>query len=599
MTHQRSLLLLAALGFASCSGSSSGGDSATVSLAVTDAATDQLSAFVIGIESVQLTTSSGGTVDILQQPIAVDFVALTDFSRVLNVATLPEGVYTGVNVELLYDADRVFINGNNVPATLVDSSGNPLAGTQTLPIVFALPLQVTSGNYVIELDLDLNQSIDVDTLNNEVAFEPALLPRVNRTDPKEHAVGGSLRTVVLDQDLIRIGLEGLTGSATTVVEIEIGPGTVFQVDGQCLLGAAGLSVVDALAPNTWVQAFGSLDASSSRFQASTVEAGTGSFNGGSDIVEGVIVGRTGGAGADADLVVRGHSSNSVHTVFEFNLTYTIQTSFANTKVVRRGSATQFDTDDLNIGQRIRAFGVLDTITNTLDATTTSDVVRMEPTWVFGLAKEVPTNGQSFEIDLARVDLRDQSDFSWTDANTTAADPANFALDNSANLAGGQSIAINTPIVALGFFSAVDDDNEDFVPSVIANRELLPSLLLVRDRANGFTVSTTTSSTSIDFTFANAASGIEKAVVDMGFAGETDVTTTGISITPKVLSGLGLYLLYDRTLNTVGVYLTFSSFSQALDDAFTNGATLFNVGALGVYDDANDRIPSALAGITVQ
>jgi hypothetical protein len=157
---------------------------------------------------------------------------------------------------------------------------------------------------------------------------------VNRKDAKEHAVGGDLRTVVLGKDLFRIGLEALPGDPIPVVEVHIGPGTVFQVNGQCVLGAAGLAAIDALPPNTWVQAFGSVDTSSQRFTATSVEAGTGSYNGGNDIVEGVIVGRTGGAGADAVLTVEGQSSNSGHTSLQFNLTYTVNTSFANTKVVR-------------------------------------------------------------------------------------------------------------------------------------------------------------------------------------------------------------------------------------------------------------------------
>jgi hypothetical protein len=601
MTHAlraRSLSLALAAALAACSGSSSD-DAATVSLAVTDAASDELATFTIGVESVELISATNPPVSLLQIPTAVDFAALTDLSRVLNITTVPADTYTGLEVTLTFDGDRVHVNDQIMQATLVDADDNDLTGSRTFPIDFPAPLMVTSGNYVIELDLDLNQSADVDLANNKVFFEPTILPRVNRADPKEHAVGGDLRTVVLGQNLFRIGLEALPLEPTPVVEVVVAPGTVFQVDGVCLLGAAGLAAIDALAPGTWVQAFGSVDASSHRFQALTVEAGSGSYNGGTDIVEGLIVGRTGGAGADPVLTVIGHSNNADHTSLQFNLTYTIFTSFANTKVVRRGSATQFDTDDLNVGQRVRMFGVL-TIgpPHELDATMATDVVRMEPTWVFGTANGAPTAGD-LEIDLARVGLRDQADFNWNESGTTPPTPANFVLAEN-NLGAGQGIVAGEPVVAVGIFAPVDDATQDFDAIVVANRELLPSLLLIRERLNGFTVSTATTGTSIDYTFSGVPTVLEKAVVDMGFAGQTDVTGPGIKLVAKPGTlGLGIYLLRDRTLNTLSLYFSFTSFYQAVEAALNGGATLFNVGALGIYDQPNDEFESALAGVTVQ
>jgi hypothetical protein len=608
MTHaSRNLPLcfaLLAASLSACSGSSSD-DGASVSLAVTDAATDELSTFTIGVETVELLSATGAPVSLLQIPTAVDFAALSDLSRVLNVTTVPPDTYTGLEVVLLFDGDRVHVNGVVPPATLLDAeSGLPLTGTLTMPIDFTVPLDVTSGNYVIELDLDLAQSADVDAVNNEVSFEPALLARVNRNDAKEHAIGGDLRTVVLGSSLFRIGLEAQLGDPTPVVEVEVGPGTVFQIDGTNLLGAAGLAMLDGFAPGSWVQAFGSVDASSRRFQAATVEAGTGSYNGGTDIVEGVIVDRAGGAGADAVFTVRGHSNNSDHTVLNFNLDFVVNTAFASTKVVRRGSSTAFDTDDLNVGQKVRVFGALTMgPPNVLDATLATDVVRMEPTWVFGTANEVPgtANPGQLEIDLARVDRRDVGLFDWADGGTTPPTPTAFTLGDPSNLSGGQGIVATTPIVAVGFFAPVDDAGADFVASVIANRALLPSLLLIRDRANGMTVTTTTTSSSIDYDFMNAPLPLEKGVVDMGFAGQTDITAPGISLAADSGSpfGLGVYVLRDRTLNTISLHLTFTSFYQAVEAALTGGAQLFNVGAVGTYDSGSDTFESAIAGVTVR
>jgi hypothetical protein len=592
---RRSLPLVAtvlALAAAGCSGSSSGNDGPSVALAVTDAASDELSSFVIGLESVELQRAVGGPVAILQQPLAVDFAALADLSRVLNVTAIPEDVYTGVEVVLLFDNDRVVINGETAPATLLDSDGvTPLTGTLALTFDFPAPLVATNGHAVLELDLDLDQSVDVDSGANAVVFEPSLLPRIDPVTAKEHAIGGSLRTVVLADSRFRIGLEALPGDPVPVATITVDSATVFQVDGVCLTGLAGLSALDNLPAGSWVQAFGSVGTSSSYFDAATVEAGTGSYNGGSDIVEGVITGLTG-----SNLAVRGHSNNSTHTVFEFNLNYTANTDLANTKVVRRGSAQLYDVNALNVGQLVRMFGVKSG--NTIDLTTSTDVVRVEPTRVFGIANGAPTGGE-LEVDLVRVELRDAATFNWGQGGAAPADPDNFVM-SVANLGTGQGIVAGTPVVATGFFTPANDAGTvDFIASSLANRNRTASLLLVRDRANGLTVTPTFGASQIDFAFAGAAAGLEKAVVDQGFAGTVDVVASGVSLVPAdAVAGLGFYVLRDRTLNTVSFYLTFAGFSQGVFDALT-GATLLNFSAVGVYDSAQDEVATALATAVVQ
>ena len=116
MTHafrSRSLsLVLVAAALSACSGSSSSGSAPTVSLSVTDAATEDLSTFTIALESVELISATGAPVDLLQIPTAVDFAALSDLSRVLNIASVPADTYTGVEVTLLFDNDRVVINAD-------------------------------------------------------------------------------------------------------------------------------------------------------------------------------------------------------------------------------------------------------------------------------------------------------------------------------------------------------------------------------------------------------------------------------------------------------------------------------------------------------
>jgi len=590
-TPKLTLALLTALVASACSSSSSDG-ATTATLTVTDAAIDELSTFTVGLESVEL-IGALGNVQLLQTAVGVDFAALTELSRVLNVTEIPPDTYSGVEVVLDFDNASVVVLGENAPSTLLDSDGNALAGTLTLPIDFTSPLEATSGHFDVELDLDLAQSAIVDTINNIVYVEPVIVPRVNRADQKEHAVGGDLRNVNVSDGFLTIGLPAGVGG-TPVMKLTTESSTVFQVDGVCLTGAAGLSAIDNLAPGTWVQAFGSVNASDSSFAAVSVEAGTGSYNGGSDIVEGLIVGRAGAAGQDAVLTVRGHSNNADHTVFTFNLLFTVNTSFADTKVVRRGSSTLYDPDELQVGQRVRLFGALSG--QTLDCTASTDVIRVEPTRIFGFASGAPTAGQ-LTIQLTRVDLRDEGQFSWNEGGSTPADP-NALVISVGQLGTGQGITNGTPIEATGFFTDVGDAGADFTATGLTNRELLPSLLLLRDRANGLGLSATYATAQIDFVFTGAPAGFELAAVDQGFVGQVDIVADGISVQPVNLGGLGLYTIRDRTLGTVTLHLTFAAFSQALSDAIGGGATLFNLGALGQYDSDSDQLETALIGVVL-
>lgn len=586
------LALFSALTLGACSGSSSSDDGTTATLTVTDAAIDELTTFTVGLESVEL-VGALGNVQLLQTAVGVDFAALTDLSRVLNVTEIPADTYSGVEVVLDFDNASVVVLGENNPATLLDSDGNALTGTLTLPIDFTTPLEAADGHYDVELDLDLAQSVDVDAINNFVYVEPVIVPRVNRADQKEHAVGGDLRNVNQTSEFFTLGLpDGPSG--TPVIKVTTDSSTVFQVDGVCLTGAAGLSALDNLTTGSWVQAFGSVNASDASFAAISVEAGTGSYNGGSDIVEGLIVGRAGAAGQDAVLTVRGHSNNSTHTVFTFNLLFTVNTSFADTKVVRRGSSTLYDTDELQIGQRVRMFGALSG--QTLDCTTSTDVIRVEPTRIYGFASGAPTAGE-LTLELTRVDLRDEAQFSWNEGGATPADPDALVI-SVGQLGTGQGITAGTPVEATGFFSGVADADADFTATALTNRELMPSLLLIRDRANGLGLSATYATAQIDFVFTGAPAGFELAAVDQGFVGQVDIVADGITIQPVNLGGFGLYTIRDRTLGTVTLHLTFAAFSEALGDAIGGGATLFNLGALGQYDSDLDQLETALMGVVL-
>jgi hypothetical protein len=590
-------VLLGALG--ACSGSSGGDDGfATVSLAVTDAPTEELAAFVIGIASVELERADGSSVSLLGEPVAVDFAALGERSRVLHVTRVAPGPFTGVTVELLFDDDRIHLAGSGTAAALVDPDGALLTGSLAVPIAFAEPLSLAAGSVVLELDLDLDRSVAVDSVLNQVRFEPALLARVDRDDPKPLALGEELRSVDLDAGTFRVAFEAPSGQPMPLLDVATDAATVFQIDGVCSTGAAGLAALSTRPQGSWVQAFGAFADGAPLFRALAVEAGSGSYNGGTDIVEGVIVGRSGGAGADAVLTVRGFSSDATHTRFQFDVDFTVSTTLAGTKVVRRGSAAAFDADELTIGQHVRCFGLLDEGTDALDATTAADVVRVEPVRLAGLAAGGPAGGE-LVIDLERVGPHEAGTLDWPEGGLTPTDPDAVALDVG-NLGAGQGIGAGTPVLVTGWFLPIDDaSGTDFVASSLVNLERAPALLLVRDRTDGLTVAPTVSAAGIALAFGGAATGFETAVVDRGFAGATDVTASGMTVVPDHGLGLGLYALRDRTLNTLQLHFTFASFAAGLEEAFASSATLFDLGALGEHQAGTGELRTRLAGAVVR
>jgi hypothetical protein len=605
-----SLALSAAL-LAACSGSSGGGGSSAVTLAVTDAASDEVVSFVVRLASVRLQSAGGDTVDVLPDAVGVDFAELTDLSRVLNIQRVQPGQYVGAEVTLDFsDASAVLI-GNQTPAAIVDSDGNVLTGVGAplvvLPVAMATPLALVAGrNHVLELDFDLDQSVDVDSGANVVVVEPNLLVRFDPTQPKELAIGGQLRNVQAMDGTFRIGLAAAAAAPIPIVTVAIDDESVFQIDGVATEGDVGLAALADLPVGSWVQAFGSVDTNAAQFRAVAVEAGRGSYNGGSDIVEGHIIERVGGVGADAVLTVLGHSNNSTHAFFTYNNMFTVNTSFANTKVVQRGSVDPFDLDDLNVGQHVRLFGTLNAPTgNILDVTGAADVIRMQPTMVLGFSNAAPASGQ-LEIELARVDLRLENAFTWTDSGATPPDPLQFVMEIGTLASQPEGLGIHagnlvTPVSAVGYFAPIDDTGADFVATRLVNRRLANSLLVVHDRDGGLTVTPTVTANQVLLELSGTPVQGEAAMIDQGFVGETAMASPSApSIVPRLLPlGAGYYTIRDRTMsNAVTTYFFFDDFTAGLDAKLMAGAVIYNISAVGPYSATFDQISSSIVGVVV-
>ena len=598
MKIQSLSIALACIALSACSGGAGPGggpqEEATLTVAITDAPVDDLESFVVDITAIQLTKVGGATVGALPATATLDLVSLTEVSQVLNVLNVPPGLYNQASVTIDFTNASASLVGSGSPAAILDGDGVPLNGPVTLPITIGNMLNAVAGAHkILELDFDLNQSVTVDTLANEVAMEPVIVMRVDRSDPKEFGAGGALQAVDLFAGSMAIELQTLSGVPLHQVDVFADASTLYQIDGVPLMGAAGLAAVSLMPSGSWIQGYGTVELLSGRIDATYIEAGAGTYNGGTDIVEGHIVARQGGPGVDPVLTVLGHSNDASHTSFQFNTLFTVHADFGDTKVVRRKSPSAYDTDDLNVGQRVRLFG--DLVGQVLDVTDAAHVIRMQPTRLFGYANAAPAGGV-LDLDLSRVDARVQAAFSWGDGGTTPADP-DALLVGVGNLGDGLGIGPGSAVEAIGFFPAIDDGGDDFGASSLVNRDAAPSLMAIHNRAAGFQVHPTATAQAITLDIVGAPGFFEFAVIDKGFVGVTPLPDTPTpSIEPA--GPFGLYFLRDRVTGAVTLDLGFAAFSSKLDGFVGLGAPIYDLGALGQYDAGANRIDASLVVISV-
>jgi len=601
-THRPSaalrISLVAAVALAAACGHSSGSSSseATLTVALTDAASDDVASFTVGIASIQLTRARGGTVEVLAAPVSVDLATLQELSQIVNVTTVPPGFYTAASITLDFQGARCVLIGQTTPAALVDEDGNPLDGLVAMPLSLAgAPLRALGGRHrVLELDFDLDQSLTVDVGANEVTVAPTIVVRLDRSDPRELIAMGSLVSVDAATALAVVDLKTLDGTFLRRVEFALAAGAVYQIDGVPSVGTNGLRAFAAVPPGTWVQGYGAAHPSANRIDVKFLEAGAGTWNGGSDILEGHVIGRSGGAGMDATLTVLGRSQDATHSSFLFNAVFSVEVSFAGTKVVRRGDSAAYDTDELNVGQRVRIFGALSGLT--MDATSASSVARAQPTRVLGFSIGAPGGGV-LTMDLERVDLRLEGEFDWSQGGATPPDPLRFIVDVG-SLADELGIVDGTPVVARGFFAAVDDADEDFVAAALVNRDRSPSLLAIRDRLLGFDVATSALPARIQFTITGAPGPGERAVIDHGFVGVEDLPANPL---PTVVPAeqTVFFCVRDALTGAVRVERDFAGFSDAIDDAIAAGRRLFTFHAVGSWSAASSTLEATIATAVIR
>ncbi len=513
--------LLAGLGLSlGCGGGGGGGGTAdaggTVDFAVTDSPSETLDLFEVDVRSLRLHRTDGAVVETLSRTARVDFADLVALSDLLTVATVPSGVYDRVGITLDFASAAVHLDGQIGMATVLDADGNAFTAPATLEIELPSdrPLVVAPGiPRFVEIDFDLDASTVVDAGANEVRVGAILYARVEPSDPKPLRSYG--RLVDVDETASTFTFRILRRreffgdrehDATTDAD------TLFDVDGTTARGAAGLALLAAKPAGTRLEIHGAFDPAARVFRARYVEAGRGVFDGTLDFVEGLVLARTGGAGADPVLTVRALGVDRGASV-SFNRTFTVNASFADTKVVRQRDDASHDTDDVNVGQRVVAFGALTGAV--LDATVPGEnLVRMLETGISGLASGAVSGGV-LTADIRHIGRRPASAFDFTVGGETLADASALAIDVGTMTL--PDVGAGSAIVALGFFVPVDASSSgpDFVAQTVIDRTNTASLLGVRWGTP----------TAAPFSAASAAG----ATVDLSAASGAKVDVGGVAL----------------------------------------------------------------------
>jgi hypothetical protein len=569
----RSLVLFSCLAAAAgCSSKSSDSMTGEASILLTDAASDELDAFEVDVGNIVFTKLDGSTVSVMPRATRVDFAELETLGELVAGTVLEAGTYTRISMTLDFTNAVVSIRGQTAPATVLDKDGNPITGTVEVHVDFigtSRPLVGVSRHHRFVLDLDLEQSVSVDAANNRVTFCPALHAVVDPTNPKPVMTTGFLVGVDATTGQFTVERRALDGNTLAQFTVATTMVTVWQLDGVVSIGPAGLvGLANHVGSRVWLQ--GTLDTNLRVVHAVAVEAGAGIPGNGQDQVFGHIVARDNGANSDAVLTVLGRSRDEATGTRHFNTLHTVAVSVANTKVLRRGAGNSLDSDALNVGQLVWAFG--DLTGTALDATATDGVVRMLPTSVFGIAASAPVNG-TLTVDAVRFDLRDDDLFDFTVGGNAQADPDAFTVDvGSLDTTG---IGPGSKLRIFAWINPVDVTTDaDCAALAIVNRTSDGRVLFCEWSPPGSAAIGATTATSIGFDVA----GTTVSVVGDGFAPVAIVGSPAPSLQP--LLGFGVYRIVQD--GSVEVHLGFDAFRQSVATRATM-SPVFRLAAIGTYD----------------
>lgn len=253
--------MLAALGLASCSGSTSSsnsGDSneASVFTVGTDASLPSVISCQIMVSGVTLYNGTTN-VPVLTVPQVVDFAQLSGLHQLLDLNTVPPGTYTSATVTISSPV-IAFIDTTQSPPVINTINGTLTQSTVT--VNFASPFMLNAGDLVgLRMEFDLQQSLQ--TTNGQVngTVDPVFhMQLLNATDSE------------VSIDDFAAGVVGVTSDSTFVVQGPKGRQWTVQTSANTVFDDPS-EPISSFTTNTIVLISGQLDPVSKDIDASEIE----------------------------------------------------------------------------------------------------------------------------------------------------------------------------------------------------------------------------------------------------------------------------------------------------------------------------------------
>jgi hypothetical protein len=585
-----SAALVACSGGGGGSSSSGGGGGGTgtgdTSFSVTDASSDQIETFAVDVTDISLTRPDGAILHTLPATQRVDFADLVNESQLLTSYGALAGVYTKISMTLDFSTANVVLAGQSTPAKITDQSGNPVTGPITLPIQFpnGQPLVVTPGAHrLISLDFDLDGSCAINVATNTVQLGAVIKAEAQPSQMKPHNVYGTLAAVNTGSQSLTITLNGpadlVTGPSFTINTTST---TIWFVDGQPAVGAAGFALASGQPLKSAVLAQGTPDPVTRSVTAAAVEMWIQK-----DIVHGHVVGRD----QNGNLTVRGLSvefaNNGTQLSSTVLLNQTITVMAGQSRVYERFTPKLLDHNAIGVGQRIFARGTFNQATMTMDCS--QGEVLLPETGIFGFLN-APSSGGTLTMNVARFGRRPISDFNFTVNSVVTADPTAYVvnLNGFGTLTGAlnvSAIASGAPIAVRGLVAPWNQTppgstglpyNASAV--TVVDRSAFALLYMSWPIPLATDVTATTGAVTLDST----ASSFH--FVDPGFIAPLQITGTATLVPSSTLSFFAIGQDGGLTL-----YIDFASFEADLASRLAAGAKGKVVAAIGSWSASNTTL----------
>jgi hypothetical protein len=255
-------VMLAALGLASCSGSTSavnpggGASDASVFTIGTDAQLPSVISCQIMVSGVTLNNGTTN-VPVLTTPQVVDFAQLSGLHQLLDLNSVPTGTYSSATVSLASPVISFIDTTQNPPAI------NTINGTLSQSMVtvnFANPFVLNAADLVgLRMEFDLRQSLE--TTNGQIN---------GTVDPVFHMQLLDATNSEVTIDDFAAGVVGVTGDSTFVVQGPKGRQWTVQTNANTVWDDPSVPM-SSFTTNTIVLISGQLDPVSKDIDASEVE----------------------------------------------------------------------------------------------------------------------------------------------------------------------------------------------------------------------------------------------------------------------------------------------------------------------------------------